>query len=1081
MFKIRKEQMEAMNRSWQQRRRHQQIQAFRDEGLEAEEDPLTQSVLLTDAAGGTVKITPTPKGLLLTTGQERVYDYEYGPNERIDAITDPAGLRISFDYDEENQLVAIHRGKGNTYCFEYDGLDHLSAIHFPDGKTRKFTHDNYGNLTSVTDRNQQETRYEYSDKELLIRQTDAKGNDTRFEYDGFNSASAIVFPNNDRHEFQYDDKGCLSKVSVNGAEHAFFRIDEEGGTFEINYTDGTKIHFLIKDGRIVEAINETCTVSLEYDDHGHLLSEDIDGQIVKYQRNEVGILTGITTPEGENIIFDRDKEYRVCGITDWSGNHYDIDYNLTGTLNSIKYPNGVMLSQEVTQIGLPHSFHVTSPLSQKIPIIANKYEYDLCDRVIKASENEQTKIYSYDDEGRLIGVHASDPMNSERFERDANGNCVKDGQGFCQYNAIDQLENQADRIFSYDGHGNMIAGHSPTSEAHFEYNGRNQLAAVTTSKSRTRYAYDAFGRRVRKEYDGLITRYVWAGQKLLSEITTDENQKTTRRDFLIFSEKFVPLAMRIDETVYYIHSGQKAEPLCMTDQDGNIVWQAEYSAFGQARITTEIVSQPWRFAGQYCDDETALHYTLARYYNPELGRYLTKDPMFVDGGSNNFYIYCDGDPINRLDPTGEFSVTTAEKAAGAATGAAVEELRHQIKEDDYDGWEIAKKAAIAGISAAVKAEGGLLAVARKFCKLVKWGAQKLIGSLSSIFQSCSCSQSNPLTLKDALTGCDPFCDMGLGKGKIPPIVKELFEAAKKMYGDELRERGWEFLDAEASHNGESDEEIPQDQISENEDEDKANLVITEIIFQNPNNSFTTIVGENEIQLTATIQPTSLADTNNPNVEWEIEDDPAVAGVTPDPDVSALRGNQVTITIGIPLVPEGRNYHKLNYRVRAKVNINKEEIFSEWRTFEQDEIDMLRQQYIDMGKDSVPNRDEFINTGSSTHFQLSEGACRCGHHNYHLWSIMNRLDNVRENLGHPMTVNSGYRCPLHNASASVGGVANSRHIYGDAADISVRDFNGDGLANQTDWRILRDAANSADTPSYIEPYNQTRTWVHMDWR
>jgi hypothetical protein len=145
--------------------------------------------------------------------------------------------------------------------------------------------------------------------------------------------------------------------------------------------------------------------------------------------------------------------------------------------------------------------------------------------------------------------------------------------------------------------------------------------------------------------------------------------------------------------------------------------------------------------------------------------------------------------------------------------------------------------------------------------------------------------------------------------------------------------------------------------------------------------------------------------------------------------------------------------------------------------------MLRQQYIDMGKESVPGRSSFINSGSTAHFDLSDGACGCGHHSYHIWSIMNDLENVRANLGHSMTINSGYRCPIYNASP-VGGAANSQHIYGTAADVAVEDWDGNGATDldnngiDDDWETLKNAAENAG--AWVEDYEDTGGWVHMDW-
>ena len=70
-------------------------------------------------------------------------------------------------------------------------------------------------------------------------------------------------------------------------------------------------------------------------------------------------------------------------------------------------------------------------------------------------------------------------------------------------------------------------------------------------------------------------------------------------------------------------------------------------------ITVEAVENNLRFAGQYYDDETGLHYNYHRYYDPATGRYLTADPIGLAGGINLF-AYVQNNPINRVDPHGLF-------------------------------------------------------------------------------------------------------------------------------------------------------------------------------------------------------------------------------------------------------------------------------------------------------------------------------------------------------------------------------------------------------------------------------------------
>jgi RHS repeat-associated protein len=93
----------------------------------------------------------------------------------------------------------------------------------------------------------------------------------------------------------------------------------------------------------------------------------------------------------------------------------------------------------------------------------------------------------------------------------------------------------------------------------------------------------------------------------------------------------------------------------MTDSSGTVVWSADYLPFGQAYVTVETVENNLRFAGQYYDSETGLHYNYHRYYDPSLGRYLRADPVGLAGGMN-LYTYVASNPINRLDPKGLFGI-----------------------------------------------------------------------------------------------------------------------------------------------------------------------------------------------------------------------------------------------------------------------------------------------------------------------------------------------------------------------------------------------------------------------------------------
>ena len=118
----------------------------------------------------------------------------------------------------------------------------------------------------------------------------------------------------------------------------------------------------------------------------------------------------------------------------------------------------------------------------------------------------------------------------------------------------------------------------------------------------------------------------------------------------------------------YFHTDQIGTPLEMTDREGQIVWQATYKAWGAVeKLAVNDVEQNLRFQGQYFDDETGLHYNTFRYYDPEVGRFVTQDPIGLSGGTN-LYHYAPN-PYGWIDPWGWGCIPN--KVAGTAREARV--------------------------------------------------------------------------------------------------------------------------------------------------------------------------------------------------------------------------------------------------------------------------------------------------------------------------------------------------------------------------------------------------------------------------
>ena len=174
-------------------------------------------------------------------------------------------------------------------------------------------------------------------------------------------------------------------------------------------------------------------------------------------------------------------------------------------------------------------------------------------------------------------------------------------------------------------------------------------------ESTGQYRYDSLGRRVAKqsEINGIKEqkRFLWQGLRMLREETPEQS-------ILYFYEpdSYAPLA-RVDQAeggaqkVYYFHTDQIGTPLEVSNSEGEIVWQATYRSWGAIeQLTINEVEQNLRFQGQYLDTETGLHYNTFRYYDSGVGRFVTQDPIGLDGGFK-LYSYVPS-PTGWIDPWG---------------------------------------------------------------------------------------------------------------------------------------------------------------------------------------------------------------------------------------------------------------------------------------------------------------------------------------------------------------------------------------------------------------------------------------------
>ena len=152
--------------------------------------------------------------------------------------------------------------------------------------------------------------------------------------------------------------------------------------------------------------------------------------------------------------------------------------------------------------------------------------------------------------------------------------------------------------------------------------------------------------RISKTYQGKTTRWVWDGNVPLHE-WMEESDVTT---WLFEEGTFIPAAKIVGDKSYSIITDYLGTPTEMYNSDGEKTWSAELDIYGSVRnfAGRSLSDCPFRYQGQYEDEETGLYYNRFRYYDPKIGNYLSQDPIGLAGSNPNIYAYV-SDTNNRID------------------------------------------------------------------------------------------------------------------------------------------------------------------------------------------------------------------------------------------------------------------------------------------------------------------------------------------------------------------------------------------------------------------------------------------------
>ena len=575
--------------------------------------------------------------------QNQITQYRYDAQGNLTQINDPLLHATNFQFDARNRLKNTTDAANGITQQTLDALDRITQVSDPRNIATTYSTNGFGEVTQETSADRGATAYTYDSAGNVKTVTDARGVKHTYTWDALNRptkrthTTVTGVPGATARTWSYD-------AGTNGIEQLTGMTDESGST------------------------------SFNYDQHGRLLTKTQIAKIgtvnyiqtLSYQYDSAGRLEQMTYPSGTQITTTygadgRPNEIRVNGNL-LAGN---IVYHPFGAPKGWTWGNGQAHTRSFDQDGRLKTYPVgsdtrtiTYDAANRItqttdtnPVYNRSFDYDALDRLTGQSDNSGFKLWGYD-------------ANSNRAQAQFGGTAYPYTIATTS-NRLMSVAGPVAKSYSFDAAGNPLSDGAAT----FVWNAAGNLTSTTRNAKTHYYRYNALGERVGKA--GPLANKHWYfydqhGQSIgeyQDDATTTQSDDWSIRQETVWLEG-IPIAVLKKPTatspiqVYYIHTDHLNTPRAIVNQNNTIVWRWENThAFG-ANLPDEdpdgnnqsFEYHP-RFPGQYFDKETSLHYNYFRYYEPEIGRYISPDPIGLMGGMN-VWGYVGQNPMHLTDSDG---------------------------------------------------------------------------------------------------------------------------------------------------------------------------------------------------------------------------------------------------------------------------------------------------------------------------------------------------------------------------------------------------------------------------------------------
>lgn len=603
-------------------------------------------------------------------------------------LTVPGITPIAFSYDARGRLAQITQGTrtssttydtlgrvasstdplGRTTFYAYDASDRLIDTQLPSGAHVGFAYDASGNLTGLTPPSRPAHAFGYDAADRPERYTPPPAGtgavETSYAYNADHQPTSVTRANGDVISLGYDAAGRARSVSMPGRE-VTFAYDAAGRLGSSEVTGGERGVFSY-DG--VFPTSESWsgpvagTTSRTYDTHGRVASSSVNGSAVALSYDADSLLTGAgalsLTRDPQNGLLSGSSLGAVSTSVSWDA------FGAPTTLDAQASGSGV--------------FH-ESLTRDELGRITSKAE--------TTPSGSHVTQYGYWPDGQLRDVIV-DGVTAAHYDYDQNGNRTAVTRGpfttGSSYDDQDRLTQSGTTSYTYDQAGDLTSktdsasGQSTT----YRYDAAGDLTRVDLPDGRVvTYTTDPGGNRIERRVDGTLTHaFLYSREQQGPAAQLDASGQVVSR-FVYATSGVVPDYMTRAGATYRIIRDHLGSPrLVINTQTGDVAAQLEFDEYGRTLTDTNPGLIPFGYAGGLKDPDSGLVRMGARDYDPQTGRFTTKDPIGFSGGDTSLYAYVAGDPVNQADPSGLYGITdliddvvpdpVSNAAAGLLAGAS---------------------------------------------------------------------------------------------------------------------------------------------------------------------------------------------------------------------------------------------------------------------------------------------------------------------------------------------------------------------------------------------------------------------------